>query len=454
MIASIGLVSVATLFPMSVLRSIKAAQITGATDNRKNAEAMIDLYPDIIKHPDSRNALFNSATNNVNAADPNWLNMQLNGVKNYIVDPLGFVAVQNLNLTIGSNNNALYLTRPEHFFGNDPSAGGSPPWPNNPPGTPWSPLPRYPLNFRTLASADYLVTLPDSWVVQAETIGGTLNASPVTQITLSGLTLITPTAGSTNPNPFLDPNLPATAYPQSLPYPAIRVVMFSVDGTVAQTRTVTSVVPNSASNTTTFIWTEDINGNGNLDSTAATTEDVNSNGTLDNNALPASFISAISGTGAPLLGKVRVEMQERRYSWLLTVRQSSPGVASVDVVVFFKRSLEDISTNELLYETVFTQGSTQAAVTYPTGSNSVTGLPLKPYMRRGSFVFDANNAFWYRIANVSPVVNSGAGWEQVNLTLEVPANATTGNPPFFPPRAMFPRGVVDVFPIGTKTYQQ
>src|SRR5215467_1551135 len=39
LIMSIGLVALAVLFPISVLRSIKATQFTTATDNRYNAEA-------------------------------------------------------------------------------------------------------------------------------------------------------------------------------------------------------------------------------------------------------------------------------------------------------------------------------------------------------------------------------------------------------------------------------
>ncbi len=113
MIASIGLVSVATLFPMSVLRSVKAAQTTSATDVRYNAEEAMDRYPDIIKHPDSRNPLYSvipypappypaaPTGYTINDVDPPWLQMQLQGIKNYIVDPLGYAAVRNLNLTIG-----------------------------------------------------------------------------------------------------------------------------------------------------------------------------------------------------------------------------------------------------------------------------------------------------------------------------------------------------------------
>jgi type II secretory pathway pseudopilin PulG len=457
MIASIGLVSVATLFPMSVLRSVKAAQTTSATDVRYNAEEAMDRYSDIIKHPDSRNPLYalpyppapypaKPTGYTINDVDPPWLQMQLQGVKNYIVDPLGYAAVRNLNLTIGTSNpNAPYLVRPEHYFGNDPSGGNLPPWPLNPPGTPWQILPRYPLTWRpapgvtgdaALAAADYLVTLPDSWVLQYETTAGGLlgpgtTVSTYSQVTLPGMNFTSSVAG----NPF-----------PSLPSPTVRLVMFSADGTLAQTRNVTAMTYNATNNSTTFQWTEDLNGSGTLDITGGTSEDVNSNGTLDTHFLPTTF-------AANTLGRVRVELQERRYTWLLTVRQSSTTSASVDVVVYFKRTLENIATDELLYNAVFHQGSAQVTVTYPTGNNPTTGLPLKPYMKRGGFAFDANNAFWYRINNVSPVVASGTGWEQVNLTLEVPANASNDSPPFFTPRGMFPRGVVDVYPLGTKTFQ-
>ena len=44
LIMSIGLVALAVLFPLSVLRSIKASQFTNATDVRYNAEAAIDQF--------------------------------------------------------------------------------------------------------------------------------------------------------------------------------------------------------------------------------------------------------------------------------------------------------------------------------------------------------------------------------------------------------------------------
>jgi hypothetical protein len=77
-------------------------------------------------------------------------------------------------------------------------------------------------------------------------------------------------------------------------------------------------------------------------------------------------------------------------------------------------------------------------------------------MRKGNYIFDANNAFWYRISNVSaPTQTTLPGnvpGESVTITIDVPANAgnqadTTGRPA----RCMFPRAVVDVYPIGTKS---
>ncbi|MBI3862232.1 MAG: hypothetical protein HY290_10090 [Planctomycetia bacterium] len=169
---------------------------------------------------------------------------------------------------------------------------------------------------------------------------------------------------------------------------------------------------------------------------------MNGNGVLDYHYLPSSF-------ALNTLGKVRVEVQERRYTWLLTVRQNATNSANVDVVVFFKRALENIATDEMLHDARFTMGSTKVNVTYLTGNNPTTGLPYKPYMRRGSYVLDANNAFWYRINSVT---DDNAG--NAVLTLEVPANATNySQSPLAPPKAIFPRAVVDVYPIGSKSYQ-
>jgi len=434
MVTSIGLVSVATLFPLSVLRSVKATQVTAATECRYNAEVAIDMYPRMITNP--VNVAWNAINGGTPAVwDPPAGFQSLAATPNYVIDPLGFAAVQGLGLTIGAGNFA-WQKHPEHWYGNDLNGGVAPPSTS----VPWVDannglfgIARYPGTWRTMAAADHLVTLPDSWPLQYDTVGGTLAADPgaaaglgPTQITLPGLNFSSP-LGGTNPS--------------------VRIVMFSTDGVSCQIRYVT------AFQGTTVLWTEDTNSNGVLDPG----EDLNGNGNLDHYPLPASFVNL--GVGI-----IRIELQERRYTWLLTVRQSNPQTtppsANVDCVVFFKRSMENIGVDEALYQAVFTIGSTQVPVTYPLGVNPATNLPLKPFMKRGGFVFDANNAFWYRISNVVeppiyvPNPPPPAGMGAALLVLDFPANASSNpnNDQRVLQRAMFPRGVVDVYPLGTKSY--
>jgi hypothetical protein len=213
-----------------------------------------------------------------------------------------------------------------------------------------------------------------------------------------------------------------------------RAVIFSADGSSSHARIVTKATYNAAANSTTILWTEDINNTGGA---AATGADVNGNGVLDYYGLPASFI-------AGGIGNVRIEVQERRYSWLLTVRKDIGGAASVYVVVFFKRKF-DVNVDEMLYQATFQSGINYVDVTY-TAAN-------KPFMHKGNYIFDANNGFWYRISNV---VENGTG-NGARIYLDVPANAGNTNipdpnnlPNVMPARAMFPRNIVDVYPIGTK----
>lgn len=75
LIMSIGVVSLATLFPISVLRSIQATQLTNATLLRYNAEAMIDTFPQLVHDPDG----------DTNTTE----HFRIPRERRYIVDPLG-----------------------------------------------------------------------------------------------------------------------------------------------------------------------------------------------------------------------------------------------------------------------------------------------------------------------------------------------------------------------------
>lgn len=376
MIMSIGLVSVAVMFPLSVLRSIKATQFTNATLARYNAEAMIDLYPYIIRNPDLTRFPAGTGPLYPNA----WYS------SSFIVDPLGYAIIYQTDAA------GTYYP----YFGNDSSlAAGA-----------WQ-LKRFTVTPPSLnatvtpsaQAADSIVTLPDQWILQYEKTGSNLQPSTAaaTSVDVAGL-------GATG---FVLPTLPAAAPAGTTP-PFVRAVIFSGDGVTCQTRTITNVVGNTIS------WTD---------------------------ALPASFTGNASG-----IGKVRIEQQDRRYTWLLTVRVDGAGSPSVDVVVFFNRPFDSVTIDETLFPATFISGSYQVVVTYTAGTNPATKLPYKPFMKKGNYIFDANNCYWYRISNVTD--NSTT---QSTVTLDVPANASNSATLFANPRAMFPRNIVDVYPIGTKS---
>lgn len=137
MIMGIGVIALATLFPISILRSVQATQLTNAAIHRLNAEAMIDLYPSLLGPSGAR--------------------------RDYIVDPMG-ANIPELQ-TIQDQNG---LKR----FGYDP---------NNPtPNPPDRRLFRFSGGFNSQAQADRVVTLPDSWIEQVEAAPVNLTATSVT----------------------------------------------------------------------------------------------------------------------------------------------------------------------------------------------------------------------------------------------------------------------------------
>jgi hypothetical protein len=373
LIMSIGIVSLTTLFPLSILRSIKASQLTKGTDLRFNAEALLALYPKMISDPDVNTA---TATNY-----PDF----------YVIDPLGWNIVNNtptpaLAATFGNDQGAAY---PSNFVAGI-NTGGVTRW-----------------NFRrtTLAAADYLVTLPDTWVPQADGVfvAGTLvkriaAATGPTQVEVTGLNGFALTAGISS-----------------------RVVLFGADGISSQVRTLTDV-QQPVSGTYRLFWTEDIANVNTLDPG----EDINGNGVIDDYGLSPAFIPAA----------VRIDSQERRYTWMLTCRKTTSALAAdVDVTIFFGRSIENPTDDEALYPAKVTSGQKLITVDY-------SSAPSAPLAKKGGFVFDANNARWYRITSVNDN-KSGS----MDVGIEIPAFAGS---PAAGGRVMFPKGVVDVYPLPTK----
>ncbi len=371
LIAGIGLVAVVTLFPIAILRSVHATQLTNATILRYNAEAMIDVLPRIIHDPDGDTLL--SKTTAPDPLDPRTDRSQpepLLGHRPYvehfserfIVDPIGW-------WIIGKD----YLqTRPRLrlWFGNDGDTTGTPPVPN-----PVPVLRRYnaglnPGRRATGAPADWntlerdrteeafrLASLPDSWILQWEGVPDAVTRRSVT--------------------------LPPTFDVSNFPANQSRVVLFDTSdgrsGQVRQPVVVSSGAPPVLS------WSVPLPGD------------------LNN------------------VGRVRIETREYRYTWLLTVRKNGFGDAQIDVVILFRRpfALKD----EYVYDATFAAGKKRVGImfthTHPDGRKNA--LP-EPFVKRGGFVFDVTNGRWYRVIEYEQNVN---GYDLV-LTLERRASESAG----------------------------
>ncbi len=155
--------------------------------------------------------------------------------------------------------------------------------------------------------------------------------------------------------------------------------------------------------------------------------------------LPAGF--------APAVATVQT-LDPRAFTWMLCVRNNSvdnpasagtydpPPAANADtlavqcdVVVFYRRPFG--TSDEKVYAAA-PSGPRQYDVTYDDGQPG--------YWKRGGFLFDVDNARWYRITKVDLV--SVAGPQDVaQLTLE-------RDPPVAISNAAFMRGVVDVYYLG------
>lgn len=79
LLTGFGVVTLATLFPISVQRTVQATHLTHATVLRYNAEAVLDLFPTLLTDPDGAGTLATLAPNTTTG-----------DAVVYILDPLGF----------------------------------------------------------------------------------------------------------------------------------------------------------------------------------------------------------------------------------------------------------------------------------------------------------------------------------------------------------------------------
>jgi len=330
----IGVVSLMSLFPLSVIRTAQAHQLTVGTGLRLNAEAFIDNHPNLWIDPDADNIKIEHEA------------------EAFFLDPLGFAK--------GLTND----------FGGAASL-----------------IERYHANYDTQLEAQSLVVYEGNWLSQVEELGV---ASTVTSVTFG-------------------PTINLSAVPNVAGPIFSRVVVFDGTGKLSATRTITSIAGQT------------VNWNGNVTFTIA---------------------------------RARVETQDEQFSWALTVRRedTSPGnpssgefVGDIFMPVFFRREFSEESESVFIYQPnfppdpaqdmVFKIGSTTATLTYDTGA--------RPAIKKGGYVFDAENGFWYRVSDYEDVPLTMPNRNKITMTLEFPAQADSEGAVFF-------KGLVDVYFLGTK----
>lgn len=388
LVMSIGIVSMASLFPIAVLKTAKANQLTVATGIRYNAEEFTKLYPASLLNPDPWDR---NGPKGVPDGNPQEYNL----ASPFMLDPLA--------LTVGRQ------------------LGGPPIGMYGMAGL----IPRYDAGFDTIAEADSVFSSSDSWTARFENNVQSLVPNSGPPGGSGGVQIVDiNTMG----------NLVDSASPQNAASPIspeMRVVLFYNGGKGSVTRKVNKVIQPG----NTALWTEDVNGNGSLD----TGEDYNFNGILDQYPLP----SGVNPESA------RVESKERRYTWLITARPRGYGGGisgspsfDVDVVVFYGRTFSP--SDDQVFGThsglaipsvgtaKFTFGTRFLTVSWPTAAT-------QPLIRRGGYVFDAQNGYWYQIENYT---DPAGGSSVITLATSAHSNSSL---------AIFPRGIVDVFPVGAIT---
>jgi len=350
----VGVASIAALFPLSVLRSIEATQLTGATMHRYNAEEMIDGFPGLVFDPDG---------------DGDGNEHSLPGANRYIIDPLGVFGIP----APGDTQFAGIATLPR-FAGALPS--GAIVDPN---------------------IARSIATSKDSWATILDR-----------EAQLSGYVAGTPSivmAGS-----FEATGVAAAPYQAAAGEPVYRIILFDILGTRSHTKIVNQIAADG-----TIDWTDP----------------------LPNNFTPATAL---------------LQLQEQHYSWMLTVRRETAATVSlgppfvsdesaiIDVVVFFNRPIGNVETAYPLREDGFQIGVDNVTIDW-------TGNP-EPFLRTGKFIFDPDNALWYRIVDIEELTDTSA---TLYLDRGAEADSTTAGGAGELGLAVFMEGIVDVFPIKRKS---
>jgi hypothetical protein len=408
LVAGIGVLSVIVLLPLSFVRAIQATNLTNGTILRFNAESLSDITPSLLLRWQPGQAYSNTTPNASSVAGglPGDIvlvpSIPTFGFRCTVTGTSGLTIPNPFNTGIPTIDGGVTWTpfpNPPTAFVIDPlgwNSFGSPLQTNfgnngaSPPAVDPLGIPRFNGQLTSTGLAALMARLPDSWVEQGR---GAVTAFTTNTATISG-----PDLSAVG---FTTPAAPGASIPVMS-----RVVLLDPVGKSSETRIITGV--NAATGVVTW-----------------------GGGTAD--PLAAGF--------APTLA--RVETQDTRYTWMLTVHPNAPAATggpswNVTATIFFNRPL--VSSDEQVYPATGADGAQSPfTVTYPAGA--------KPqFVKKGGFVFDCYFGRWYRIVNV---VNDPTAANTLDVYVDQarPQTDILTNLNF---GVVFMRGVVDQFPLVLK----
>jgi hypothetical protein len=426
MVTGIGILGVISLLPLAFVRAVQATNLTNGTILRFDAESFIDVSPRLLLRWQANTAYSNTTPNYLNSEgvpaslgdliiNPNYSTIGFQcttaGTSGLTPPPSTGPSPPAWNTTVGGTTNdgtcvwttvqvaqnvaaGVPIAFPPPRFVVDPMGW----WAengtniqttlgNNGGGAAYAnAIPRFSGQVPNTVTATMQAYLPDSWVEQAR---GAVTAFTANTATMSNVDLSSVPASTLTTLAAANP-----------PYVTARVVLIDATGKTSQTRILTNVA------SPTVTW---------------------------------SASDPLTGTFTPVAA--RVETQDVRYTWLLTVMPSPAGGSSnVWVTVFFNRTLASI--DEQAYSATGADGvQTPFTVTY-SGT--------KPFVKKGGFMFDCVFGRWYRIVNV---VDLNATQFNVFVDQTRPATDLVASNQLEIGQtfgAVFMRGIVDVFPLPLK----
>ncbi len=510
LVMSIGVVSVATLFPLSVFRTIQATQLTNAAQHRYNYEGLVGARPelatgaplwqagssyqsgDLVVATAAGDRYFEcSGAGTSGAQEPNW-NFRVGGSTTdggatwqtrraaaYMIDPIGWQERLQELRDLGTAPNAASANVQNTFgrisLGPPPTVttldspyrivrfrGGRTGDAFNPASSTFYPAVGSAADRSAVIGALQTAVLPDTWTLQTDSTDVIYNSGTPTEIRLQNLSAsIVQTLDQDSDNQ-VDTTTSGTERDVR-----IRVTLFNADGSRSLVRAVNGI-DQPAAGIERLQWTASI---------------------------PTGFTPV----------RARIETFEQRYSWMVTVRKETSGATYSSLVVFFRRSLDPADelihpanlivgnwpgsdgnqgTNDdvadLKFDTLGNPSVTLAAGA-DSSINTVDDIPVAPlilvqysaslgsgtpFIRRGGYVLDAQNNRWYRITSyqevsdinaVHQLLHGGSGAYSAspgavlrldNAILEGSGiyGADQNNPNTTPGVILMP-GIIDVYPL-------